>query len=324
MTKNLQSDFRSWWQVSTTLLLAVCTFSTIFLLHSNYGVWPTILLTPLMGLIGVRTFVLYHDCIHFSLFSSRAVNHYVAEFLSVVGFHPNLSWSGNHLYHHAHFGKLTAIGRGDIPVATTYMYKRSDKNTKRIFRLFRSVCMPWILSAVNQVVMRSPLWNKKSEYLRSSTHADTRVIEGLKKTTLYNVLIIVFLALLHPAMPVYYLFSVYLTFVVSFYLFFIQHAHEGTVFEKDRHWNHEESAIRGSSYLKVGKITEYFLCSINYHHVHHYNASIPNYLLKEFHEEHFKDDPRLHILETFTDIAKCFDTKLWDTKNKKWVKNFRT
>ena len=320
--KNEPSDWRSWWQVLSTVLLVVGTFFTMFLVMENYGFVYALLMTPFSGILLTRTFILYHDCIHNNLFTSWKVNYYVAEFLSFVGFHPHLSWGGNHLYHHAHFGKLSAAGRGDIPFATTFKYKKADKNKKRFFRFLRSPYMPWLFAFLYHVQMREPLWNSKAEFLGTSTHESSRIIKNLRRAVLYNFVLAAGLFFASPLLLVLYLSSVYLCWVVGFYLFFIQHAHEGAVFEKGRDWNHEDSAIRGSSYIKVGKIAEYFICSINYHHVHHYDSSVPNYLLKEFHEEHFKDDPRVHTLESFADIVKCFDTKLWDTKDKKWVNTY--
>ena len=186
----------------------------------------------------------------------------------------------------------------------------------------RSPLMPWLFAFLYHVQMRQPLWDNKAEFLGTSTHKPKKVVESLKRTVLYNILVVAILYKLSPPMILFYLGSVYLTWVLGFYLFFIQHAHEGSVFEKSRNWDHEESAIKGSSYLKTNRLVEYFICSINYHHVHHYDPSIPNYLLKQVHEEKFKDDPRVHILQSFSDIKKCFDTNLWDTKTKKWVKNY--
>lgn len=322
--KSEQSDWRSWWQVLSTLLLVISIFATMYLVQSNYGLWPALLMTPFSGILLTRTFILYHDCIHNNLFSSWKTNYYVAELLSFIGFHPNLSWGGNHMYHHAHFGKLSAIGRGDIPFATTFKYKKATKNKKRFFRFMRSPLMPWLFAFLYHVQMREPLWSDKAEFLGTSTHKPKRVVDNLKRSVLYNVLMVAILYKLSPPMILLYFVSTYLNWVVGFYLFFIQHAHEGAVYEKGRNWDHEDSAVRGSSYIKLGSLFEYLICSINYHHVHHYDSSIPNYLLKSVHEEKFSDDPRVHTISTFADLKKCFDTHLWDTKDKKWVKSYES
>ena len=249
------------------------------------------------------------------------MNYYVAEFLSVVGFHPNLSWGGNHLYHHTHFGKLSAAGRGDIPFATTFKYKKASRGKKNFFRFMRSPLMPWLFAVLYHVQMREPLWNNKAEFLGTSTHNPERLVRNLKRSVLWNLLVVAVLFKISPPMLLFYFASIYLSWVVGFYFFFIQHAHEGAVYEKGRDWDHEDAAVRGSSYLKTNHLIEYFICSINYHHVHHYDSSIPNYLLRQVHEEKFDNDPRVHTLDTFSDIKKCFDTHLWDTKAKKWVKH---
>ena len=54
---------------------------------------------------------------------------------------------------------------------------------------------------------------------------------------------------------------------------------------------------RGSSYLKLPKLLQFFSGNIGLHHVHHLSAKIPNYHLQRAHDENpiFHDVPVLSV-----------------------------
>ena len=49
-------------------------------------------------------------------------------------------------------------------------------------------------------------------------------------------------------------------------------------------WSYAEAALRGSSYLKLPKLLQFFTGNIGLHHVHHLNPRIPNYNLQRAHD----------------------------------------
>ena len=68
--------------------------------------------------------------------------------------------------------------------------------------------------------------------------------------------------------------------------------------------------MRGSSYLKLPRLLQFFTGNIGLHHVHHLSARIPNYNLQRAHDENpiFHDVPRL----TFSDGVRALGLKLYD------------
>jgi omega-6 fatty acid desaturase (delta-12 desaturase) len=81
------------------------------------------------------------------------------------------------------------------------------------------------------------------------------------------------------------------------WLFYVQHQFEGVYWERNGNWSHAESALRGSSHLRLPKILQFFTGNIGLHHVHHLNPKIPNYNLQRAHDENpvFHDVPTLNL-----------------------------
>jgi len=95
-------------------------------------------------------------------------------------------------------------------------------------------------------------------------------------------------------------------------MFYVQHQFEDVYWETSEHWNYADAALRGSSYLKLPKVFQFFTGNIGLHHVHHLSAKIPNYNLQRAHDEIaiFHDVPEL----TLRDGLRSMRLKLIDPK----------
>ena len=71
---------------------------------------------------------------------------------------------------------------------------------------------------------------------------------------------------------------------VGIWLFYVQHQFEDVYWSAHDEWSYAEAALRGSSYLKLPKVLQFFTGNIGLHHVHHLNARIPNYNLQRAHD----------------------------------------
>jgi omega-6 fatty acid desaturase (delta-12 desaturase) len=96
------------------------------------------------------------------------------------------------------------------------------------------------------------------------------------------------------------------------WMFYVQHQFEDVYWETSEHWNYADAALRGSSYLKLPKVFQFFTGNIGLHHVHHLSAKIPNYNLQRAHDEIaiFHDVPEL----TLRDGLRSMRLKLIDPK----------
>jgi omega-6 fatty acid desaturase (delta-12 desaturase) len=103
---------------------------------------------------------------------------------------------------------------------------------------------------------------------------------------------------------------VFLAGGAGIWLFYVQHQTDHIYWERSEHWSFEVSALRGSSYLKLPKVLQFFSGNIGLHHVHHLNAKIPNYYLQQAHDEGaiFEDVPTISL----ADGLRAARLKLWD------------
>ncbi len=83
------------------------------------------------------------------------------------------------------------------------------------------------------------------------------------------------------------------------WLFYVQHQFEDVYWESGEQWSYADAALRGSSYLRLPKVLQFFTGNIGLHHVHHLSTRIPNYNLQRAHDENpvFHDVPTLTLAD---------------------------
>jgi omega-6 fatty acid desaturase (delta-12 desaturase) len=74
--------------------------------------------------------------------------------------------------------------------------------------------------------------------------------------------------------------------MIGVWLFSVQHRFEHALWARHERWTFASAALRGSSYLRLPALLQWFTGNIGFHHVHHLNPRIPNYRLEECHEGH--------------------------------------
>ena len=101
------------------------------------------------------------------------------------------------------------------------------------------------------------------------------------------------------------------------WLFYVQHQFEDAYWQEAGDWSYADAALRGSSYLKLPKVLQFFSGNIGLHHVHHLNSRIPNYNLQRAHDE----NPIFHQVPTlsFMDGMRTVRLKLWDEHSGRMV-----
>jgi omega-6 fatty acid desaturase (delta-12 desaturase) len=97
----------------------------------------------------------------------------------------------------------------------------------------------------------------------------------------------------------------------------VQHQFEDAYWESADTWSYADAALRGSSYLKLPRVLQFFSGNIGLHHVHHLSARIPNYNLQRAHDENaiFHEVPMLSL----GDGLRAVRLKLWDEKGRRMV-----
>ncbi len=264
---------------------------------------------PAAGFL-VRTYILFHDCTHGSLLPSKRANAWVGRVLGLMVFSPFESWRHSHAVHHASAGDLDRRGVGDVPTMTVTEYHSSSWQERLGYRLFRNPLVMFGIGPTYAMVVQPRLVSRS---------ARTRIRRSVIVTNIALVVLVGALCWL-IGWRQYLLVqapTALLAGAVGVWLFYVQHQFEDTYWQSNQGWSYADAALRGSSYLKLPKMLQFFTGNIGLHHVHHLSTRIPNYRLQRAHDENaiFHKVPTLSLW----DGLRAVRFKLWDEGSERLV-----
>jgi omega-6 fatty acid desaturase (delta-12 desaturase) len=281
-------------------------------LSLSYSYWLTLALSlPTAGFV-VRIFIIQHDCGHGSFFKSRQLNDFLGAVCGVITLTPYYYWRKSHAIHHATSGNLERRGVGDIYTMTVQEYRKQSKWGRLKYRLYRNPLILFVFAPIFAflVLNRFPEPGTKSWRRERASIFWTNVTIGLLVATLGLTLGFGTFLLLY--LPVMILAS-----TMGMWLFFVQHQFEDAYWADKDDWDFALAALLGSSYYKLPKVLQWFTGNIGFHHIHHLNPRIPNYLLEDCHEE----NPLFQqvVILTLQSSLKSIFLSLWDEEQRKLV-----
>ena len=265
--------------------------------------WLTLALAPLLAGFLLRTFIVFHDCAHGNFLPTKRANHVLGAILGVVVFQPYQHWSHDHRVHHATAGDLDRRGVGDVPTLTVAEYDAKSPGGQLFYRLFRNPLIMFTIGPLVAMVILPRLVPKG---------ARPRAKRSVLGTDLAIAAMIVALCVVMG--PWHYLLvlgpAILLAGMAGVWLFYVQHQFEDAYWESGATWDYADAALRGSSYLKLPKVLQFFSGNIGLHHVHHLSAKVPNYHLQAAHDA----NPIFHEVPVLTigDGMRATRLKLWD------------
>lgn len=299
--------------VSTMLLYAGLWAGMYFSLTVSYAL--TLVLAVLAAGMVVRIFIFQHDCGHGSFMPTRRANTMVGRLCSLFTLTPYANWRRQHAQHHANWNNLDRRESGlDIysTCLTVDEYGALSQRRQWIYRLTQNpLIMLFLLPPLVFLLLyrlpfdTPPDWHKE----RRSVH-----LTNLTLVLTYGALglLIGFPQLLMVQLPISIIAA-----VVGVWLFSVQHKFENTLWLRGKDWTATEVAIRGSSFLKLPRILQWFTGNIGFHHVHHFDPRIPNYGLEDRHrrQPEFARTPVLGLWAALRAHRFC----LWDEGLSKMV-----
>jgi acyl-lipid omega-6 desaturase (Delta-12 desaturase) len=251
----------------------------------------------------VRTFIAFHDCAHGSFLPSKRANAWLGAVLGLILYTPFQSWRHAHAVHHATAGDLDRRGTGDVHTLTVAEYRASSWRSRLGYRLFRNPVVMFGLGPVYAMVLHPRLVSRsmRPRSRRSVIATDIAiavVVGGLCWLVGWRE----FLLVQSPPLL--------LSGAAGVWLFYVQHQFEDTYWQSGGDWSYAEAALRGSSYLRLPRVLQFFSGNIGLHHVHHLSAKVPNYNLQRAHDQNpiFHDVPTLSLW----DGLRAVRLKLWD------------
>jgi len=277
--------------------------SVLMYLSLGYSYLLALLIAiPAAGFL-VRTFILFHDCSHGSFLPSKRANMWLGVALGLFVYSPFLRWRHDHAIHHATSGDLDRRGGGDVRTLTVSEYAELSWRGRLAYRLFRN---PLIMFGVGPIValLVGPRLVPRSARprLRRSVIGTNVALAVLVGALCWLMGWRDYLLVQAP--------TVLLAGSAGIWLFYVQHQFEDAYWESADGWSYADAALRGSSYLKLPKVLQFFSGNIGLHHVHHLSARIPNYNLQRAHDE----NPIFHQVPTLSmwDGLRAVRFKLWD------------
>jgi omega-6 fatty acid desaturase (delta-12 desaturase) len=264
---------------------------------------------PAAGFL-LRTYILFHDCAHGSFLPSKRANVLLGRALGLLVYSPYQSWRHSHAIHHATAGDLDRRGVGDVPTLTVAEYQGSSWPRRAGYWYFRNPLVMFGLGPIYAMIVQPRLVNRSARpRIRHSVIATNVALAVMVGAACWLVGWREFLLLQGP--------PALLAGSAGVWLFYVQHQFEDTYWQNADDWSYAEAALRGSSYLKLPKVLQFFTGNIGLHHVHHLSARIPNYNLQRAHDENpiFHDVPTLSLWDGLRTVR----LKLWDEEHGRLV-----
>jgi len=287
--------------------LALCV-AMYYSLRVSYAV--TAALSVLTAGFLVRVYIIFHDCTHGSFLPSKRANVWLGTALGILVFSTFQAWKRDHAIHHATAGDLERRGIGDVPLITVEEYRDRSRRGRLAYRAFRHPLVMFGLGPIVAMII-SP-----------------RIVPRTARPRIKRAVIATDLALLIFVGGICWLIgwrdyllietpTVMIAGAAGIWLFYVQHQFEDVYWEDSRHWSYADAALRGSSYLKLPKVLQFFSGNIGLHHVHHLSARIPNYNLQRAHDENaiFDSVPVLSL----ADGLRAVRLKLYDEEKGRMV-----
>jgi acyl-lipid omega-6 desaturase (Delta-12 desaturase) len=264
---------------------------------------------PAAGFL-LRTYIIFHDCAHGSFLPSKRANAWLGRVLGLLVWSPYLSWRHSHAVHHATAGDLDRRGVGDVSTLTVAEYRAASRRRRMAYRAFRHPLVMFGLGPIYALMLQPRLLSRSARPRMRRSVLATNValavlVAGLCWLVGWREYLIVQLP---PSL---------LAGSAGVWLFYVQHQFEDTYWEAAGDWSYADAALRGSSYLKLPRVLQFFTGNIGLHHVHHLSARIPNYNLQRAHDL----NPIFHEVPTLTlrDGVRAVRLKLWDEDRRRLV-----
>ncbi len=300
---------RSLIELASSLVPYLALSARMYLMLGVSYVLVLVIAIPAAGFL-VRTFIIFHDCSHGSFLPSRRANLWLGTVLGLLAYSPFLRWRHDHAIHHATSGDLDRRGGGDVRTLTVAEYRALAPRAQLGYRLFRN---PLVMFGVGPIVA---LLIGPRLVARTARPRMRRSVIGTNIALALLVGVLCWLLGWREYLLVQAP-TVLLAGSAGIWLFYVQHQFEDAYWESAERWSYADAALRGSSYLKLPTVLQFFSGNIGLHHVHHLSARIPNYRLQRAHDENpiFHEVPVLSLRDGLRTVR----LKLWDEERGRMV-----
>jgi acyl-lipid omega-6 desaturase (Delta-12 desaturase) len=301
-------DRRAWLELSASLAVYI---GAMVIGLTTIGTWwltaPAVLLAAAMGL---RIYMIQHDCIHRSFFTSRNLNDRIGSLLSPIAMTPYQATRYIHGLHHNYVSDLERRDTFEIFTMTLKEWQAAPRWKRLKYRYYRSPVVliligPFLLYGI---LRRMPLYGLKT---------------GLGDLIFHNVLLASYLGLIWWLASwggiAFWVASFYFASVFGALIPYVVHNFEHIHWGRRPELTFKTAALEGSAVLDWGRLFDLTMMNIGYHDLHHLNAKIPGYKLRTAHAALEADGLLRSEKIGFLKGLACLRWKLYDEDNGRMI-----
>jgi omega-6 fatty acid desaturase (delta-12 desaturase) len=302
-----KNDLRAAWEVLSTLLVLIPLGIALYQFRDHTAFW---LLGSIPGaLMLVRMFSLGHEAGHAALFRSRRTNLWVGRFLALFSLIPYGCWHRMHYVHHQRLGQIHDAHEGYMWLMTRRQYAAASRVQRALYRAYHH---PVTLFAIGPILQFVVFYRWTGTGATAADHRSIRVT---------NVVIVSLALLVHLTIGLgsfVYAFAPMCVVAAGMgsWMFFTQHMTAHTYWAEDDAWDRKDALLRGSTFYDLPAPLRWCIANAGYHPLHHLNAGIPCYRLRECWEAHaafFAGCRRVTLLESLRN----WRLAVWDEDGKR-------
>ena len=291
----------------THFVLLSCAYYGLWFFQSSY---VSIITIPLVSLLNVKTFIIFHDSCHDSYTPNKMLNFVISHVTGVLTFtSPN--WGLDHNIHHLTNGNKSNkyhFNYNELIVFTEAEYVNMSSIERCLCDVFYNYKVYYTLApfAYFFISQRFLYILKKIKYKAKIPKSIGYIILNHLVNNAGIVSVLLFVS--NHTFLFHYCTSNYITWILGFILFHNQHTFNPPYVVNNETWNTKDSGLLGSSFIQIPMYLKYFSGGIEYHHIHHINAKIPGYNLRKYHEDVvsstscFNNIVNLSMLECYTNL----------------------
>ncbi len=288
---------RERFELCLTLVLAATCFGLMTIIPWYLG----LLISFLLVLVLVRSFILFHDYIHKSSYRQYPEVILMRFFGLLVGT-PARRWRRTHLEHHSFTQIPGWDSPGGIPILFQNQYLETSFLGRIAYRMSRSPLL--LLLAYPGNLYFNTVHSPKKDFWE--------LFEGILCLVLHAAMHIYAFSLSPMIWLIFVVIPLVFTWAIGTALFYVQHNFPESV-------PGDEDPLAWTSHLVLHPWAEWWIGYLNHHHAHHIRPGVPFHQLKNF-KGKWEQDKVKYI--TLFDIPSCFKLKLWCNEEKTWLSRF--
>jgi omega-6 fatty acid desaturase (delta-12 desaturase) len=292
---------RSWLLLGITFVVFASLWALVLATESW---WIGALASVLLGLVGVRLFIFYHDYHHTAIFADSLL---ARPLMTAIGFYtlagPTV-WRETHNFHHKNNARLTGSSIGSYPTVSLGMYRSLTLGQRRILKIIRHP-----LTIAGGILTTFFIGFCYAAWRRDPKQHWSAPLTGV--AWFVTLAALVWTVGWDDALWLWVI-PISLHSAVGSYLFYAQHNFPGCELRDRRSWEFSHAALKSSSYFEMNPLMHWFTGNIGYHHVHHLNHRIPFYRLPEAMAEMPELQSPGRTSWALSDILACLSCSVWD------------